>query len=108
MKKKNYNIFWLTLSISFIIFVSYYIAFESGYYEANISRKSIITEESIKEFEQDIKDGKEIDIKDYINNDFVDYSSPISRLGSNISNTLDKIMGGEVLDIFENISKLFT
>lgn len=108
MKKKNCNIFWLALSISFVIFVSYYIAFESGYYEVNISRKTIITEEGKREFEQDIKDGKEIDIKKYVNNDYVDYSSPFSRLGSNISNTVDKIMGGEVLDIFEDISKLFT
>lgn len=41
---------------------------------------------------------KEIDIKDYISNDNVDYSSPMSRLGTTISSGIDTFMSGGVTD----------
>ena len=39
-----------------IIFIASYIISESGYYEYTMQQRTIITNEKIKEFEQDIKD----------------------------------------------------
>lgn|SRR5574344_268144 len=108
MKKSNYNWFWITLGGMFLIFLAYYIAYTSGYYEAKVTRKATITQEKLEQFEEDVKEGKEIDIKDYVQNDSIDYSSPVSRLGNNISSGIDSLMGGGVTDFFNFLGKLFT
>src|SRR5574344_1228521 len=107
MKKKNYNWFWLTLCGLFLVFLAYYIAYSSGYYEAKVNRKATITQEKLEEFEQDVKDNKEIDLKDYLDSDFVDYSSPVSKIGSNIAQGIDSVMDGGVTDFFNFLGQLF-
>ena len=108
MKKPNYNWFWITLGALFLIFLAYYIAFASGYYEAKVTRKATITQEKLEEFEEDVKDGKDIDIKDYVNNDNVDYSSPMSKLGTKIASGVDSFMSGAVTDFFNFLGRMFT
>lgn len=107
MKKKKSPLFFRLLGISFLIFMALYIACESGYYESQVTKKSIITEEKLEEFEQDVLAGKEIDIKDYVTKEYVDYSSPISKVGQNISRNIDKLMEGGISDFFKSISTLF-
>lgn len=107
MEKKKNNYFGLILGSLFIVFVAFIIAYNSGYYEANISRKSKITEEKLQEFEQDVKDGKEIDVKDYIENDYVDYSSSMSKLGNKLSSSIDSFMDSGLNDFFKLLEKLF-
>ena len=107
MPKKKFNWFCFILSTFFIIFVAYTIAYQSGYYEANVSRKSKITEEKLQEFEQDVKDGKEIDVKDYVENDYIDYSSTFSKIGNKISSSIDSFMDNGLSDFFELLGKLF-
>ena len=108
MEKKKKNYFLTLLSILFIIFVAYMVAYNSGYYEANISKKSKITEEKLQEFERDVKEGKEIDIKDYVENDYVDYSSSFSKLGNKLSSSIDTFMDSGLSDFFNFLGKLFT
>ena len=108
MKKPNYNWFWISLGGLFLVFLAYYIAYASGYYEAKITRKATITQEKLEQFEEDVKDGKEIDINDYVENDSIDYSSPVSRLGNGISSGIDSLMGGGVTDFFNFLGKMFT
>ena len=108
MEKKRKSYFWLILSVLFLIFISYYIAYKSGYYEANVSRKTIITEEKKEEFEKDVKEGKEIDLKDYITSDYVDYSSSMSKIGNKLSSSIDSFMENGLSNIFEFLGKLFT
>lgn len=107
MEKKKKNHFLSLLSILFIIFAAYMVAYNSGYYEANISRKSRITEEKLQEFERDVKDGKEIDIKNYVENEYVDYSSSLSKLGNRFSSSIDTFMDSGLSDFFEFLGKLF-
>ena len=49
------SIIKLLLIIICIIFISSHLIANSGYYEHNIKQKTIITNEKIKEFEEDIK-----------------------------------------------------
>ena len=84
-----------------------YIAKESGYYEAKKSKKAYITEENLRAFEQDVLDGKEIDIKDYVTNEYHDYSSFTSKLGQKLSSSLDKLMDGGINNLFKLLEDLF-
>ena len=72
-----------------------------------MGRKATITEEKLKEFEQDVKDGKNIDLKDYLTKDYIDYSSKVSRFGSKIGTSLDKLMDGGINDFLELLGSLF-
>ena len=108
MPKKKFNWFKFILSTLFIIFLIYYLAYSSGYYEAKINKKTILTKEKIEEFENDVKEKKEIDIKNYVNNDYIDYSSTISKIGNKISSGIDSFMDGGVSDFFDFLSRLFT
>lgn len=108
MPKKKFNWFFFILGSLFIVFVAYTLAYQSGYYEANMSRKSKITEEKLQEFEQDVKDGKNIDIKDYVEKDYIDYSSSMSKIGNSISSSIDSFMDNGLNGVFEFLGKLFT
>ena len=78
MKKKT-NWFKRFLTISFIIFMGLYISSISGFYEAKLSNKVALTDEAIKEFENDVIEGKTIDVNTYITNKNVDYSNKFTE-----------------------------
>ena len=72
MKKKN-NWFKRFLIISFIIFMGLYISSISGFYESTLNNKVALTDKAIKEFEEDVLNGKNVDVTTYVNNKHVDY-----------------------------------
>ncbi len=88
-KKKNTNPVLKILGVLFVIFMALYIASTSGYYESKIRDKVVITEEGIKEFESKVQNGEDIDITSFLNTKRPDYSSPISKLGDNVTKGLE-------------------
>jgi hypothetical protein len=66
----------------------------------------VITSDKIKEFEDDVKNNKDIDIKNYIDNDEVDYSNKITRLVYNISSSSNKITKKTFRYLFKKLSSL--
>ena len=64
---KKSNPFLKLLLVFFLIFMALYIALESGYYDVKMGRKATITEEKLEEFENDVNEGKRVDLKDYLN-----------------------------------------
>ena len=54
-KKKKPNWFLRILGVLFVIYMSLTIAINTGYYEAKLSEKTTITEENMKQFEEDVK-----------------------------------------------------
>ena len=52
-----------------IVFLCSYFIEQTGYYEYKLQNKKILTEKEMKQFELDVKEGKEIDINDYLIND---------------------------------------
>ena len=106
-KKKICNqIFSRIFFILFIVFLAIYIFSESGYYEFEQHNRMILTEAKIKEFENDIKDGKEIDIKNYIVNDKPNYDNNISKFGYMLSTNLEKFIQTSIETTFEFVSKI--
>ena len=105
-RKVRNKIFRWSLFFLFIAFVTLYFSQATGYYEYEQSRKTAFTEEQIKQFEQDVKDGKEIDINNYLENTNKDYQNNISQATLNISETISKYMKLGIEKIFEGIVKI--
>ena len=91
MKK---NIFKLVIIMLIITFTIMYIISSTGYYEYNMQSKTILTNDKIKQFEEDVKNNKDIDIKKYYEKE-KDYSNKFT----NSINTLSNNIPNEVLVI---------
>ena len=104
-KKQKKNWFLTFLGITFIIYIALYLMDNLGYY--NIAAKNkVITEEKLLEFEQDVKNGREIDIKEYIR-DTTNYKNIYSNLGYNISVGIDNVLNKGLKKVGDIIEKLF-
>lgn len=104
-KKKKKNWFLTFLGITFIIYIALYLMDNLGYY--NIAAKNkVITEEKLLEFEQDVKNGREIDIKEYVR-DTTNYKNIYSNLGYNMSVGIDNVLNKGLKKVGDIIEKLF-
>ncbi len=108
MKKKDKNPFFKILSALFLLFISLYIALESGYYEAKVTKKTAMTEESIKKFENDIKNGNPIDVNSYTYVEHHDYSNNTTDAAIFIGSKVESFMSSGITEIFNIVKSLFT
>lgn len=106
-KKKGF-IFLKILAVLFILYLSLTIAISSGYYEAKLSEKTTITDEAMKQFEEDVKAGKNVDIKDYLTDIKKDYSNGATKLGIDFSNIIEKFMSKGINEMVNIFKILFT
>lgn len=104
MRKKKMNPVLKILAVLFVVFMALFIANMSGYYESKIRDRVTITEEGIKEFEEKVKNGEEIDITSFLNTDREDYSSSLSNLGDNVTNGIETLVSTS-MDIVSDILK---
>lgn len=104
-KKKNYAT--IIILISFIIFIILYISKEAGYYEYKSYRKAVLTEEAIIKFEQDLSEGKNVQINDYIESDYVDYSNKVTNLGSKLGEIAEDFFDDKLKKSIKILGKLF-
>ena len=94
------------LFICFIVFFfALLIAEASGYYETKNTKNKVLTEEQIIKFEEDIKNGKEIDISEYTGNNKIDYSNNLSNNIYKISLRLESAVDSTIKIIFNKASK---
>ena len=100
------NYFMKILGVLFLVFISLYIALESGYYEAKTRKRTEVTEESIRKFEQDIKDGKEVDVEKYIVDEKKDYSNKTTDMAIYIGDKVEKFMATGISDLLEIVKAL--
>lgn len=89
-----------------IIYTACYYVACSGYYEYHVQEKTILTNQKIKEFEEDIKNNKEVDIKDYLVNEEVDYTNRFTRLMYGISDNGNKLARKIIKGLFKKLSYL--
>ena len=99
-QKLGNKIFGKVLFILFLAFLTLYVSQAAGYYEYQNSKKTSFTQEQIDKFEQDVKDGKEIDITDYITNTNKDYQNKLSASALSISEIISKYTKGGIEKIF--------
>lgn len=104
--KKTIKFIRIIIIIFFIIYAALYFTEASGYIEYNNRKKTTLTNEQIKQFEQDVSKGKKIKLDNYINNNTQDYNNKISQLGSNISQKIGDITTLILRSTFKKISQL--
>ncbi len=91
MKHKKLNkLFRYTILVSFVTFFALYLSQSTGYFEYRNSKKVALTNKQIEKFEQDIKEGKTVDIENYIETNNQNYQNTISKTGLTISNLTEK------------------
>ena len=76
----------------------------SGYNEYARNRENMLTEEQIKEYEEDIAAGKDVTIKDYLNKDKVNYENNISKLGLDLSYLIENIFNKGMNSFFDMLN----
>lgn len=107
MKKDKKNKFFKILTILlFIVYLTIYISERTGYYEYKNYQKTILTKEQIAKFEDDVKNGKNVKLNDYVVNTNKHYQTNLSKIGSNISNFISKIINKGIDSSFDFLSKL--
>lgn len=90
----------------FIAFFAIFISSKTGYYDFELHNKAVLTEEKIKEFEQDVKDGKDINIKDYVVSSTPNYQNSVSRLGNKLSTSLEDLVQSGIESAFNFLNKM--
>ena len=101
--KKLYRIFVWILFLSFMVL---YVAQKGGYYEDLNNKKATLTQEKIKQFEADVKNGEEIKVENYIVNMKKNYSNKISTFGLYTSDTFAKGFKWLITSVFGGIDKM--
>ncbi len=107
-KKKKNNWFLKIIGVLFVIYLSLTIAINTGYYEAKVNEKTVVTEENMRKFEEDVKNGREVDIKDYISDTTKDYASNTSKAGIKVASVVEKFMAEGINEMIDVLKKLFT
>ena len=94
----------IILILVFLFFVLYFMQ-ASGYNEYTRNRENMLTEEQIKEYEEDIEAGKDVTIKDYLNKDKVNYENKVSELGLDLSRLIEDIFNKGMNVFFEMLNE---
>ena len=105
MKNKMHPFFKILL-VLFIIYVSLFIANQTGYYEKIVRDKTIMTEEKRVQFEKDLEDNKVIDMISYLPEE-EDYSNFVTKSANVINNKLSDIFSDEVHNVWDFLKSLF-
>ena len=103
MKHKKIVKFFCTCIILIFLF-SYFIEV-SGYYEYNLQNKKNLTEDQIKQFELDVKEGKDIDLDRYLKDTQVDYSNKLTQTTSEASIKLNDYLKNFLSNTFKILEK---
>lgn len=102
---KNKTVKYSIIIISIIFIISYFVSY-SGYYEYQLQERTILTNEKIKEFEQDVKNKEAIDIKEYLVSEEIDYSNKLTNLVYQISDNSNKLARKGLKALFKKLSYL--
>ena len=94
----------IIIILVFLFFVLYFMQ-ASGYNEYTRNRENMLTEEQIKEYEEDIAEGKDVTIKDYLNKDKVNYDNKVSDLGLDLSELIGDVFNKGMNAFFEMLNE---
>ena len=105
-KKKKNKIYNFIFMIFFLSFLVIYLAGITGYYEYENYKYTALTKEQIKQFEKDVANGKEVDIKDYLIKNDKRYNNNLSKLSNKLSNGISLLVQKGVESTFKFLSNL--
>lgn len=90
--------------VVFFFFILYFMSW-SGLYEHKVKIKSTLTEDSIKQFEEDVKNGVQIDVNNYIVKD-KNYDNKFTVINREISSYVGKGFESVIKYIAKYMNKL--
>lgn len=90
--------------VMFITFFTIYISGMCGYFEYEQYKKKTFTSEQIKQFESDIKEGKNVDIESYLDNTDRNYQNNVSNFFLSVSDNISKYMRKGINAVLGGIS----
>ena len=96
----------LCFFLLFFIFLCCYFIENRGYYEYQLAEQKNLTEDQIKQFEEDVRNGKDISIQNYLNNTRIDYSSSLTKKTSEVSLRLNDYLKKILKNTFKILEKL--
>ena len=99
MKKVIENIPFIIL----ILLIGLYFTYQNGYYDKYMRDKISLTNQNIEKFEQDIKDGVDVTIEDYLQ-DEKSYATKTGNMSLKVSNKIENIISKGIKFIFKKIS----
>ena len=65
-----------------------------------------MTSEQIKQFENDVKNGKKVNINKYVKDDGINYNNKLSDTANLLSNGISKLVKGGVENTFKLLTSL--
>lgn len=102
------KIFKFVFCLLLLIYLTLYFTGVAGYYEYKNYKKMTLTEEQIEKFEEDVKNGKEVNVEDYIQEEKRDYNNKIANTGKKVSYTISNTLTKLLSSTFKHISKFIT
>ena len=102
MEKIKKSLGFIPIIILFM-FVGLYFIYQNGYYDKLTRDKILLTNEQIERFEQDVIDGKDVTLEDYVE-EKKDYTTKISKASLKISDKIDNLIDKGIKFIFKKIS----
>lgn len=100
------NNFLKTMSLTvFLIFIALYYSSNSGLIDYQARNKTVLTEEQIKMFEEDVKNNIEIDLKKYVEDKEEKYDNNISKTTLKLSNTIGETIQNGLDFLFGKLEK---
>lgn len=88
-----------------IIFLGLYFIYQNGYYDKVMQNKITLTNENIEQFEQDILDGKDVSLDDYLP-DEPSYATKTGNLSLKLSSNIENIFNNSIKYIFKKIASV--
>ncbi|MBE6160075.1 MAG: hypothetical protein E7157_03390 [Lactobacillales bacterium] len=108
VKKIITKVFWKSFLVLLIGFTAIYVSEATGYYEFEQHNKKVLTEQKIKQFEEDVANGKNIDINDYVVNNKQNYETKLSKLGDKMSTSVKKIIVEGLNNTFDFLNNILS
>ena len=102
---KGKNIARIVIATLSILFVALYFTQTTGYYEFEQRKKTTLTEEQIRQFEQDVAEGKKIDLENYLESGKKNYNNKISSLSLSLSKKIEDLFNSGMEYLFKSIEK---
>ena len=99
------KVFRTILLVLFIMFLGLYISSQAGLIDYQARNKTLMTEKAIKEFENDIKSGKDVNIKKYIEDKDKKYNNGLSKVTLKVSNGIGECVDGILKFFFKKVEK---
>lgn len=103
---KKGKLFKNIVLLVFTCYIIVYIISISSYYDYQLQKKTILTNEQIKLFESDISQGKDVSLNDYVVSTEKDYSNSLTKFTYKITKNINKSIKNSVEVCFKLLNNL--